>query len=162
MDSRQQPPCSIATIPLIEAFNDGIPEVFKRQNFCPVYPCDEGCAKGDRTFRRINDPACESTVDRLCLVKTWSSRLVARWSRTDVGDLVPDSSGDPWSLLEIVGPHVKWNAAMGWTTNVSNSGAVSSGMRDRSQGQAYLQAPTMPLGSCLPSRGVSIAHPGLG
>ena len=98
----------------------------------------------------------------LCLVKTWSSRLVARWSRTGVGDLVPDSSGDPWSPLEIVRQHVKWNAAMGLSTNVSNSCAVSSDMRDRSQGQAYLQAPTMPLGSCLPSRGVSIAHPGLG
>ncbi len=48
----------------------------------------------------------------VCLVKTWSSRLVARWSRTDAGDLVPDSSGDPWSPLEIVRQHVKWNAAM--------------------------------------------------
>ena len=49
---------------------------------------------------------------RLCLVKTWSSRLVARWSRADVGDFVPDGSGDPWSPLEIVGQHVKWIAAM--------------------------------------------------
>ena len=48
----------------------------------------------------------------LCLVKTWSSRSVARWSRTGVGDLVPDSSGDPWSPLELVRQHVKWNAAM--------------------------------------------------
>jgi len=54
------------------------------------------------------------TVDdsRLCLVKTWSSRLVARWIRTGMGDLVPDSSGDPWSPLELVRQHVKWNAAM--------------------------------------------------
>ncbi len=49
---------------------------------------------------------------RLCLVKTWSSRLAARWSRTDVGDLVPESSGDPWSPLEMVTQHVKWDAAM--------------------------------------------------
>ena len=48
----------------------------------------------------------------LCLVKTWSSRLVARWSRTDVGDLVPESSGDPWSPLEMVTQHVTWDAAM--------------------------------------------------
>ncbi len=48
----------------------------------------------------------------LCLVKTWSTRLIARWSRADVGDLVPDSSGDPWSPLEIVRQHVTWDAAM--------------------------------------------------
>jgi glutathione S-transferase len=35
-------------------------------------------------------------------------------------------------------------------------------MRDRSKGQAELQARTMPLGSFLPSRGVSIAQPSLG
>ncbi len=49
---------------------------------------------------------------RLCLVKTWSSRLVARWSRTDVGDLAPESSGDPWSPLEMVTQHVRWDAVM--------------------------------------------------
>ncbi len=43
----------------------------------------------------------------LCLVKTWSSRLAARWSRIDAGDLVLDSSGDPWSAPEIVRQHVK-------------------------------------------------------
>ena len=48
----------------------------------------------------------------LCLVKTWSARLIGRWSRADVGDLVPDSSGDPWSAPEIVRQHVKWDAAM--------------------------------------------------
>ncbi len=57
----------------------------------------------------INDLFVTALV---CLVKTWSSRLVARWSRTGVGDLVPDSSYDPWSPLEIFMQHVKWNAAM--------------------------------------------------
>ncbi len=48
----------------------------------------------------------------VCLVKTWSSRLVTRWSRTAVGDLVPESSGDPWSPLEMVTQRVTWDAAM--------------------------------------------------
>ncbi len=48
----------------------------------------------------------------VCLVKTWSSRLVARWSRTGVGDLAPESSGDPWSPLEMVTQHVRWDAVM--------------------------------------------------
>ena len=52
------------------------------------------------------------TAIHLCLVKTWSTRLIARWSRADVGDLVPDSSGNPWSPLEIVRRHVTWDAAM--------------------------------------------------
>ena len=62
-----------------------------------------------------SDPSAGGARGRLqgvCLVKTWSARLIARWSRTDVGDLVPDSSGDPWSPPEIVRQHVKWDAAM--------------------------------------------------
>ena len=48
----------------------------------------------------------------LCLVKTWSSRLVARWSRANAGYLVPDGRGDPWSALEIIKQHVTLDAAM--------------------------------------------------
>ncbi len=79
---------------------------FAKHHDCQIYPRREFW----QHLLRID----ERTVLRLrvCLVKTWSSGLVARWSRTGVGDLVPDSSGDPWSPLEIVRQHVKWNAAM--------------------------------------------------
>ncbi len=62
--------------------------------------------------KAIENPAIEIRNAPVCLVKTWSSRLVARWSRTDVGDLAPESSGDPWSPLERVTQHVRWDAAM--------------------------------------------------